>query len=200
MELKSAAPMCRLLPLGGCCRTSARPVWYMAMLAPVRTLLRHIDAMESLWSKDKIMFLLEASIYTFSTVNAKEPRENWNCQTKTRFLRMNPNQFYLLRAKPQAERMDERIEELRQAWATSGRQVFLCLWQQLVRGQKTHWLMNKTTWRVYNPEQSRWQVSSGKFQLGVAKPPTCPPTFLRTWSTQPTSPAVQQHSFSLLFI
>lgn len=26
------------------------------------------------------------------------------------------------------------------------------------RGGKTHWLMNKTTWRVYNPPGSRWQV------------------------------------------
>lgn len=133
---------------------------------------------------------------SINKVNLKAQRSSW--KTKIITYQINRNQFYLLRAKPQKEQMGKRKEMLRQAWAPSGRQIFLCLWQQLLRGAETHWLMNKTTWGVYSQARSRWQVSSGKFQLGVAKPATFPPTLLRTWSTQPTRSAVRQHS-SLLF-
>lgn len=194
--------MCRLLPLGCCCRISAMPVWYMAMLAPVRTLLRHIDAMETLWRTDNGMFTHCVNMFDRHSTSLtykrtaqwrwkqRAPSESFSKWSSIRFTcwQQNHKGSKWLQRKQNSNRLEQR-----------GAVSYSSACGSSSRGGKTHWLMDKSTWRVYKPPGSRWQVSWGKFQLGVAKPPTFPPTLLRTWSTQPTSPALHRGRRSFLF-
>lgn len=174
----------------------------MAMLAPVRTLLRHIDAMETLLNKGQDHVFTRHTYCTHSTVNTRA--KGASCKVKL----SNPNTFYLSFlenesinftwwGQNQTEQKGKRKEKTLTGVSDVRLSGIPLPMAAACDGAKTHWLMNQN--HLKSLYKGRWQVSSGKFQVGVAKPPTYPPTLMRTWSTQPTSPAVHQHSYSFLF-